>query len=100
MRSGLHRSVFDTSPNPHLIPLPLRGVPRRGEGCDYSIPRSTKRILQLHPPSLRDTSLKGGGFRFPPEGERGTVSSIVILDIAAEAFQIASNLFTSKSFFL
>ena len=41
-------------------PLPLRGVPRRGEGCNLLEAIILERTSESHPPSLRDTSLKGG----------------------------------------
>ena len=45
-------------------PLPLRGVPRRGEGCNRSARIILERTSKLHtlPINRDDTSLKGGGF--------------------------------------
>ena len=43
-------------------PLPLRGVPRRGEVCNRSARIIVERTSKSHPPSLRDTSLEGGDF--------------------------------------
>jgi len=51
-------------------PLPLRGVPRRGEGCNRSMKIILERTSESHPPSLRDTSLKGGGFHIPSFSRR------------------------------
>ena len=46
-------------------PLPLRGVPLRGEGCNRSARIILERTSKSHPPSLRDTSLEGGDFTHP-----------------------------------
>ena len=53
------------NPDSHIFPLPLRGVTRRGEGCNRSTTIILVRASESHPPSLRDTSLEGGGLTDP-----------------------------------
>ena len=43
------------------FPPPLKGVLCRSGGCNCSVTIIFKIILESHPPSLRDTSLEGGG---------------------------------------
>jgi len=68
------------APTRTSVPLPSRGVPRRGEGCNRSVTVFLERTPESHPPSLRDTSLKGGGIVSSPykggdEGEAPTRTS-------------------------
>jgi len=54
------RLVFALKSTPD--PLPLRGVPRRGEGCNLSEAVKLEKTAESHPLPINrdDTSLKGG----------------------------------------